>query len=192
MAENEVRLMSPKADLLFHPVRMRIILTLAHGDTMTAQQLGLVLPDVPQATLYRHLNKLLHGGVLGVVEERPARGAIERVYALTVRGATLSATELANASREDQMRYFTTFVGTLLGDYARYLRREHIDLLHDGVGYRQVPLYLSDAELMNMSAAINAAIVPLLANGPEPDRQRRVLTTILMPVDEVPDQPATR
>lgn len=179
---------SPKADLLFHPVRMRIILVLARGDTMTAQQLGQALPDVPRATLYRHLNTLLKAGALGVVEERPARGAVEKVYALTVRGATLSATEIANASREDLMRYFTIFVGTLLADYARYLRREQVDPLRDGVGYRQVPLYLSEAELMTLAAAINAAVVPMLANTPGPGRQRRTLTTIIMPVDEMSDQ----
>ena len=44
-----------QADLLAHPVRLRIILALSQNEEMTAQQLGEALTDIPQATLYRHL-----------------------------------------------------------------------------------------------------------------------------------------
>ena len=57
---------SPSADLLLHPIRLRILVGLL-GRPMTAQQLGEVLEDVPQATLYRQLNKLAQAGVLEVV-----------------------------------------------------------------------------------------------------------------------------
>ena len=43
------------------------------GAPETAQQLSEELQDVPQATLYRHLNKLEHAGVLVVAEERQVR-----------------------------------------------------------------------------------------------------------------------
>src|SRR6185437_14890770 len=95
------------AELLFHPVRMRIIVALARGAQLTAQQLGEVLADVPAPTLYRQLKKLHEGGVLDVVEERRVRGTVERVYALRLGGPGLNP-NLAQASREDHMRYFTT------------------------------------------------------------------------------------
>ena len=60
--------MSAPAELIFHPVRLRVIVALARSTPMTAQQLAEVLGDVPPATLYRHLNKLLVGGILRVVE----------------------------------------------------------------------------------------------------------------------------
>lgn len=178
-----------KPDLILHPIRLRIILALARGRPLTAQELGAALLDVPQATLYRHLNRLHRAGVLSVVEERPVRGAVERVYALREESVDLSP-DLANASREDHMRYFTTFVASLLGEFARYLHRDQrdtIDLAADGVGYRQVALYLSDEELVRMAAALNAALLPLLTNAPAPGRRRRILTTILMPAPEPPD-----
>lgn len=175
-----------KPDLILHPIRLRIILALARGRPLTAQELGAALLDVPQATLYRHLNRLHKAGVLSVVEERPVRGAVERVYALREESVDLSP-DLANASREDHMRYFTTFVASLLGEFARYLQRDTIDLLADGVGYRQVALNLSDEELVQMAAALNAVLLPLLSNPPAPGRRRRILTTILMPAPEPPD-----
>ena len=169
------------ADLLFHPVRMRIIVALARGARLTAQQLGEALADVPAPTLYRQLKKLHEGGVLEVVEERRVRGTVERVYALREHGTSLAA-DLAHATREDHMRYFTTFVASLLGDYARYLRRDEIDPVADGVGYRQVVFHLTGDEFMRMAADLNRALVPYLALPPAPGRTRRVFSTIVMPV----------
>ena len=176
-------------DLLFHPVRMRIVVALARGARLTAQQLGETLADVPAPTLYRQLNKLRVGGMLEVVEERRVRGAVERVYALRERGTSLSA-DLAHASRDDHMRYFTTFVASLLGDYARYLRRETIDPAADGVGYRQAVFFLSDEEFARMVADLNRALLPYLTNQSAPGRTRRIFSTIVMPVPGAGDEPA--
>jgi DNA-binding transcriptional ArsR family regulator len=174
------------AEKILHPVRMRIILALAHGRALTAQQLGAELSDVAQATLYRHLNRLLAAGVLRVQEERQVRGATERVYALRTEMIDASY-DVLRASREDNMRYFTMFVAGLLGAFARYLRRDHVDFAADGVGYSQEVLYLNDEEFGRLAAALNTVIVPALANGPAPDRRRRIFTTIVMPGDEEPD-----
>lgn len=169
------------AELLFHPVRMRIIVALARGAELTAQQLGETLADVPAPTLYRQLKKLHEGGVLDIVEERRVRGTVERVYALRKSELKLSP-NLAQASREDHMRYFTTFVAALLGEYARYLRRDTIDPAADGVGYRQVVFHLSDEEFVRMVADLNRALAPYLALPPAPRRIRRLFSTIVMPV----------
>src|SRR5438477_12246920 len=109
-----------RADLILHPVRMRLIVTLARRQ-LTARQLSELLPDVPQATLYHHLGILTRAGLLRVVSERRVRGTIEKLYALADDSAILGQAELANASREDHLRYFTVFVASLLGDFARYL-----------------------------------------------------------------------
>jgi hypothetical protein len=150
------------------------------------------LPDIAQATLYRHINKLAHAGVLLVVEERQIRGALEKVYMLRESSANLTGADFANLSRDDHLNFFTTFVATLLNDFANYLQRDTIDLRADGVGYRQVALYLSDEEFLQMGIALNQALLPFLSYQPAPNRRRRVLTTIVMPSDDVavPDEAA--
>ena len=52
-----------KIKVILHPVRMKIIQALI-GKEMTVQELSQWTEDVPQATLYRHLNKLLDAGFI--------------------------------------------------------------------------------------------------------------------------------
>lgn len=176
--------MRTRADLLLHPIRMRIVQTLAGGRRMSPADLAAELPDVPQATLYRQIGALADAGVLAVVEERPARGTPQRVYALVEGGADLAAEDLAAATPEDHLRYFTIFAAGLIGDFGRYLAGGEADLVADGVGYRQLPLELSDQELAELAGRLNAALLPVIGNRPAPGRRRRMLTTILMPTPE--------
>ncbi len=171
-----------KADLIMHPVRLRLLRALSAGP-QTAQQLLAGL-DVAQATLYRHLNTLEQHNLIVVVEERPVRGTVEKVYGLGQPEAlSLSADALASVSKDDHLRYFLTFLVMVLSDFEQYLQRTaQPDLLADGVGYRQVDLNVSDAEFMAMVQALNQALQPFLGLAPAPERRRRRLSTIVMPV----------
>jgi predicted ArsR family transcriptional regulator len=141
------------------------------------------LSDVPQASLYRHIRTLADAGVLAVVDQRPARGTPQRVYALVEGAANVAPEDLARATPEDHLRYFTVFLASLLDDFGRYLQREAVDFVADGVGYRQIPLELSDQEFAELAGRLNAALAPVIANRPRPDRKRRMLTTVVMPTE---------
>jgi DNA-binding transcriptional ArsR family regulator len=183
-----------RGDVLLHPVRMRIVVALA-GRALTPSQLRAELADVPQATLYQHLGKLTRAGALRVVAERPVRGAVERVYALNEGSAALHppALDPANVARtppEEWRRYYAVFMAALLADGSRYLASDAPDLLRDGFGFRQVALNLSNEEFQAMVIAMNTAIAPYLANGPEPGRRRRLFATIMIPQAVAPpDEP---
>src|SRR5262245_53006061 len=103
---------------------------------MTAQQLVRLLPDVPQTTLYRHLNYLADHGVVTVVEEHRVRGTVERVYAISTDMSRLTPSDLATATGEDHLNYFSIFMTSLLSDFARYVQSQgRIDVEADGVLY---------------------------------------------------------
>jgi DNA-binding transcriptional ArsR family regulator len=174
-----------KADLILHPLRMRIIMAVA-GKQMTAQNFAAALPDIAQATLYRHINKLAKGGVLAIVEERPVRGTLEKVYTLSESGAFLDVADIAGLSKEDHMRMFSSFVAILLGEFSQYLdSREKPDFVADGVTYSKLLLYASDEEFIHTAQKMNEVLMPLLENTPASGRKRRMLTTIVLPaVDE--------
>jgi DNA-binding transcriptional ArsR family regulator len=173
--------MPSAADLLLHPIRLRVIQALAGGRRLAPGELAAELDDVPTASLYRHIRTLSDAGVLAVVEERPARGTPQRVYALVEGAASLSPDELAHASADDHLRYFAVFLAGLLDSFGRYVEAGDADFVADGVGYRQVPLELTDQEFAELAGRLNAAIAPVLHNRPAPGRRRRMLTTVVMP-----------
>jgi DNA-binding transcriptional ArsR family regulator len=173
-----------RLDILLHPIRMRILMAVA-GNRYTSQDIAEHLPDVPQATLYRHIRKLAKAGVLSVVEERQVRGATEKVYALISQAANITAEDFQDFSRDDHMRYFLTFIASVLDDFSRYLQKEgELDLVADGVGYRKIPLNLSDEEFIEMSKKLNQAVIPYLENQANPARKRRIFTSIMIPENE--------
>jgi DNA-binding transcriptional ArsR family regulator len=176
-----------RADLVLHPVRLRIILAFARGRRLTPQQVAADLPDVPHATLYRQIERLYEGGALAVAGERRVRGAVERTYVLAEGGTSVSPEDLAKSSRDDHLGYFTAFAAGLIAEFELYLGRSKVDLLKDGVGYRQVVLNLTDQELMEMAGALNAALMRFLAYKPKAGRKRRLLATVLFPLDEPPE-----
>ena len=141
--------MATSAELVLHPVRLRIVPAFLGTPSLTTGQLLERLPDVPTATLYRQVAVLVAGGLLEVVAERQVRGARERTYALRAENASLTPEDAAALPPEAHRRMFITFVAGLLGDFDRYLARDDVDLGRDLVGYRQAGLNLTDEELLD-------------------------------------------
>src|SRR5919199_2632716 len=135
------------AELLLHPVRLRILQAFLGDRQLTTGQLGELLPDVASATLYRQVATLAEAGVLEVTEERRVRGAAERTYRLRLEAAVVGPEEAAQLTPEQHRQAFTTFIAGLLGDFDHYLDRGDVDPGRDRVGYRQAALYLTDDEL---------------------------------------------
>src|ERR1700689_5411248 len=136
------------ADLLLHPVRLRIVQAFLGDRAFTTADLRSELPDVPPASLYRHVARLVAAGVLAVVAERRARGATERTYTLRLSAAQLSPAEVAAMTPDEHRQAFMAFTAGLLGDFDRYLARKDRDPVRDGIGYRIAALWLTDAEYM--------------------------------------------
>src|SRR5580658_5345616 len=104
------------AGLLLHPVRLRIVQAFLGDRALTTSALAAELSDVPAASLYRHVARLVDAGVLSVVAERRVRGAVERTYVLRVSAARINLDEIERMSREDARQAFIAFVAGLLGD----------------------------------------------------------------------------
>ncbi len=175
------------ADLLLHPVRLRVVQALLGDRMLTTGELHAELPDVPAATLYRHVAVLADAGVLEVVAERRVRGSTERTYRLVVAAASVGAAEAAAMTPDEHRRAFGTFVASLLADFDRWVDddgpdgRRRPDLQRDGVGYRLLALWLDDDEFAGLVAELRRVLGERLENGPRPGRRRRVLGTVFLP-----------
>lgn len=63
--------------------------------------------------------------------------------------------------------------------------RDHADPTADLVGYRQIPLSLSQDELAELIGEIRSAVVSKMDNRPAPDRGPYLLNPILLPIEEL-------
>lgn len=174
------------ADLLLHPVRLRIVQAFLGDRALTTTQLRAELPDVAPATLYRQVARLVSAGVLQVVAERRVRGATERTYVLRVSAATVNVTDLEHMTPEDHRQAFMAFVAGLLGDFDRYLSRGEVDLVRDGVSYRLAGLWLDDVEFDELLREVGRVLQPRLANPPGGARRRRIVGAVLLPGEDKP------
>jgi Helix-turn-helix domain len=172
------------ADLLLHPVRLRIVQAFLGDRALTTSALAAELADVPPASLYRQVARLVDAGVLAVVAERRVRGAMERTYVLRVSAALITPDQVATMSTDDMRQAFVAFVAGLLGDVDRYLARPDVDPVRDGASFRLAGLWLDDAEFADLLRELTRVLQPAAANPPRPGRKRRVLATVLLPGEE--------
>lgn len=172
-------------ELLLHPVRIRIAHAFAGGRARTTTELQARLPDVPHTSLYRHVGLLAAAGVLEVVGEQRVRGTVERSYQLNRRRATLDQDAAESMSIDAHRRAFTAAMAALIAEFGSYLDHGDADPRRDLVGYRQIPVWLSQAELGTLITQIQALLTRAISHEPTSQRRQYLLSPILFPIAEL-------
>jgi hypothetical protein len=169
------------ADLLLHPVRLRIVKAFLGDRALTTSQLAAELDDVPPGSLYRHIAMLTKAEVLQVVAERRIRGAVERTYTMRTAAAQISPSEVKSMTPDDHAHAFTAFVAGMLADFDRYLAVGSADPVRDGAVARVAGMWLTDEEFMEFARDLSAVYLDRLANAPGKGRRRRMIYTVSVP-----------
>lgn len=172
------------ADLLLHPVRLRIVKAFLGDRALTTSELAAELADVPPGSLYRHIALLTKAGVLQVVAERRIRGAVERTYTLRLFAAQIQPDEAKAMTLDEHAQAFMAYVAGLLADFDRYLASAPADPARDGADYRVGAMWLTDAEFADLARDLRAVFQPRLANAPGKGRRRRVVYSVYLPAPE--------
>ena len=168
------------ADLLLHPVRLRIVKAFLGDRALTTSQLAAELGDVPPGSLYRHIAMLSRAGVLQVVAERRIRGAVERTYTMRQAAAQIQPGEAKAMTPGEHSQAFLAYIAGLLADVDRYLATSPPDPAREA-GYRAGAMWLTDAELAELLHDLRAVFQPRLANTPGKRRRRRLFYTVYLP-----------
>ena len=165
--------MLSKLDLILHPVRMRIYLALSNGEK-TTQALSLELKDVPNASLYRHIDLMLQGGLIHIASETPVRGVSERTLAVVESASRLSREELDMISSEELKSQMMTFMSILSGLAERRLRdesnRDRSDLT-----FRIIPLHVSPETFQSIMQQLKSLLTQH-EHASEPHIRRYILS----------------
>ncbi|WP_322419788.1 helix-turn-helix domain-containing protein [Jeotgalibacillus haloalkalitolerans] len=162
--------MKSKADLIMHPVRMKIIQHLSKGPATVAELLD-VLEEIPQATLYRHLNTLKKGNILTVTNEKQIRGTTEKTYALQVNGSRITPEEGSKLTKDEHMNMFTTFFANLMRQTEEFFDGD-VDLTKDIYGFSQVDLHLNEQEWETFKEELYQVIKPYTQNSRRSDTKK--------------------
>ena len=156
-------------EAMLHPIRLRALQELARGPKTTGE-LGERLADVPASSLYRHMKALRDAGVVTAEERRPARGALERVYALA-RPARLTAEDVAGMGGDEHARHFATYALTLIERFGAYASPQPtLDMAADRSGYTETTFWATDEEVDAELETIRGALARLRALEPTPER----------------------
>lgn len=173
-----------KVELIFHPVRMRLMSQLS-GKQMTPRQLAELMPDVAQATLYRQIKRLWEGELIEVVDEQVVNGATERTYTARMDKTQLTGADLAEIDSDTHIQYFTIFTALLLNSFSRYIQQADPNTIEvDGLNYNTTGIYLSHEEREALKAKIGKLLGEAVHYAPSPERHRYTIATIMIPDEE--------
>jgi DNA-binding transcriptional ArsR family regulator len=171
--------------LILHPIRIRIFGVLA-GRKLTTEQIGQLMDDVPPATLYRHINDLIRGGLIVVVGEQRQQGRTTRVLMLKEGAGLLDRGALSPKSAEENAQAVNIFLAGLMAVYASALRDPHVE--PDDWRLAGYSAYLSVAEERMLARKINALLDAACDNPRKRGRRRRMLAFGSLPDRELPAQ----
>ena len=137
------------SDVITNPVRMKILQFLQVKGNATTKQICEELPDVPQPTLYRHINYLLKEEVLIVKSERKVRGSLERLLTLNEAKFTENA-DIADIAYQ--------FLMGLYGSFRIYSEKGNSDPVTDMLCLRTSMLTLTDESYANFIQELRTVI----------------------------------
>lgn len=158
----EVLTMRNKAEVLMHPVRMKILQSLIKNkeEGISTLEMITIIKDVPQATLYRHIQILMEENIIKIVKERKVRSVTEKFYALNEDAARLNQEDWKFLAKEQKLNYISYYQLVLLSQYQHYLTSlEEKKSTEDTATFSFVELTLSDKQFSDFQNDLNSLMI---------------------------------
>ena len=163
------------AETVMNPVRQRIFQYFLLHETGTVKELRQALPDIPSASLYRHIKILADSTILTVVGENRIRGTVESVYRLN-KDAMATEDETGNAVQMSLLSICTSF--------AKYFSTGNADPQKDMLLLTNCTLLLTDEEFSEYLSEINQVTVKYMKDAPSESSKMRRITLISAPTNQ--------
>ena len=163
------------AEIVMNPVRQRIFQYFLLHETGTVKELRKALPDIPSASLYRHIRILADSSILAVVGENRIRGTVESVYRLN-KDAMATEDENGNAVQMSLLNICASF--------AKYFSTGHAEPQKDMLLLTNCTLLLTDQEFSEYLSEINQVTVKYMKEESSEDSKMRRITFISAPANE--------
>lgn len=171
-------------EAMSNPIRMKIVQEIIKKETATTKEIAQACSEIPQATLYRAINKLVKNNIIEVVSENKIRGVSEKVYKIKVNPFDVVDQIVEENNKDGLVNLFYNFMMTLMADFQNYASNEEVNFIKDVIGIRSYAAYLTDEESMELMKEIRESIAKRINNEKTPERRLRKLSTVFVPVDD--------
>lgn len=163
------------AEVVMNPVRQRIFQYFLLHETGTVKDIKKALPDVPSASLYRHVKILADSSILVVVGENRIRGTVESIYRLN-KSALSAGEESGNAVQMSLL--------SICAAFAKYFSGGNANPERDMLLFTNCTLLLTDGEFSDFLSEINEVALKYMKVEAKADSKTRQITLISAPVNE--------
>ena len=163
------------AEIVMNPVRQRIFQYFLLHETGTVKELRKALPNIPSASLYRHIKILADSSILMVVGENRIRGTLESVYRLN-KDAIATEDETGNAVQMSLL--------SICASFAKYFSAGNADPQKDMLLLTNCTLLLTDEEFSEYLSEINQVTVKYMKKAISESSKTRRITLISAPTNE--------
>lgn len=160
------------AEIVMNPVRQRIFQYFLIHETGTVKDIRKLLPDVPSASLYRHMKIMADHDILMVVGENRIRGTVENVYQLD-KSALEVADEGGNAVQMSLLGICASF--------AKYFSGGNADPQRDMLLLTNCTFVLTDGEFSDFLSEINEIAMKYMKKEGTAGSKTRQITLISAP-----------
>ena len=163
------------AEIVMNPARQRIFQFFLLHETGTVKELKKALPDIPSASLYRHIKILADSSILMVVGKNRIRGTVESVYQLN-KDAMATEDETGNAVQMSLL--------SICASFAKYFSTGNADPKKDMLLFTNCTLLLTDEEFSKYLSEINQVTVKYMKQASSESSKTRRITLISAPTNE--------
>ncbi len=130
--------------VLTDPVSNRILQIIRVKGEITIAEITSSSLDVPRATLYRKIEKMVEVGAIYVAYTNKVRGQTENVYKIKdifIKGS---------GDNQDNLKLVTMNLMTILGQYESYFKNDNADVNRDRLGMYNYNISLNDEDYTSM------------------------------------------
>ena len=164
--------------VLTDPVSNRILQMIRIRGRMTISEILSENMQVPRATVYRKIEKMLEVGAIYIADTNRVRGQTENVYA--VKEMYIADTE----SGKDSMKLVTISLMQILDQYDRYFSSGNADVNRDKLFLLNYAITLSDEDFSEMISEIFQIAEKYQQKKAAPDAKLRSLYLLSAPGGE--------
>ncbi|WP_026831397.1 hypothetical protein [Exiguobacterium antarcticum] len=171
-------------DLFKNQIRFKIALELIDRDKgLSIMQLNKLLSDVPQATLYRHVNAMLKDSLLKVVGIQRVGKVEEKIYALNTSGYKIKEEDWASATYDEKVNFVSFYFMYILQKYKNYHDKLTTTDSPDKATFSLVKLNLSDEIFHSFQSELGTLLEKYyeLSTKKEEDETKRTVSLVIIP-----------